>query len=130
MPMRPLLVATILCVAAGCSIAPRTKQSFRSPRGDYTIFVEKADLGGCCSTHITGRVDGFAPGKPVEIFEIRGAQEVSLAWRSPYALVATVCDATNITYKPRVWNEGLTNSLRVDVVNRQPRPPGDRQICD
>jgi hypothetical protein len=127
---RAAFLPAMFLALGGCNVATHTKQSFHSPRGDYTVLIDKADLGGCCKTYITGHISGFAPDDPAEIFEIRGSQEVSVAWKSPYALVATVCDASKITYQTRLWNEDGTNSLRIEVVNRPAKPPGDRQICE
>jgi hypothetical protein len=129
----PRGLALALAVAlGGCGKGQTTTKVFEAPGGEYRITVERTDYGAYRDTLVTGRISGFLgdpDSKPVELFEIRGSNQLSLTWRGPLELVARTCGARRVSHRSGLWHS-VERELFVSVVNEKPRQTKDGLICD
>ena len=91
----PLLFSLILL---GCINENKETNNYESPNGDYIVSLTSNDLGACCSSFVSARLESKESGfgnLNEELFEVSGASDVRIEWLTPYQLEIRVCNAKN-----------------------------------
>jgi hypothetical protein len=124
-------VLALLFMFSGCGDrGAHSARRIQAPGRAYAILLEKVDRGACCTTRITGWLEGFdGEGDRLELFKINGTNDVSLRWNGPNQLQIATCNARKIQYRSAIWKKDVSEQLFVSIVNLPSGGTGDAVVC-